>query len=286
MKIKFWGVRGSIPVSDKKVIKYGGNTTCVEILTDDNHTIIIDAGTGLRSLGNNLLTGDFGKGKGKASFLFTHTHWDHIQGFPFFVPFFIGKKESDNNKIKGMCNEFHFYGEKKGWRTLERILSDQMKSPYFPVTLKDMNAIFNFSNITENDEFYIGDTKITCKFLRHPDSALGYRIECNGKIYAHVCDTEHPEAGIDSNVLELAKGSDIFVYDSQFTPEEYPKFKNWGHSTWQEGIKISQKIGADKLYLFHHAPSHDDDFMDIVIEEASSHFKETHAAMDGLEINI
>lgn len=286
MKIKFWGVRGSIPISGECFTKFGGNTTCIEIVTDDNDVIIIDSGTGIRSLGNDLMQGEFAMGQGKASLLFTHTHWDHIQGFPFFVPFFIGKRDNNGEKIKGMCNEFNIYGEKKGWRTIERIMNDQMKSPYFPVGLKDMNAIFNFIGINSSDEFFISKTKITCKQLNHPDGALGYRIENNGKIFAHVCDTEHKEGVIDQSVLDLVNGADIFVYDSQFTPEEYPKFKNWGHSTWQEGIKIAQKAGADKLYLFHHAPGHDDDFMDVVVEEASSHFKGTYAAMDGSEINL
>ncbi len=286
MKIKFWGVRGSIPVSGENFNKYGGNTTCVEVVTDDNNIVIIDAGTGLRSLGNQLMSSECGKGHGKASFLFSHTHWDHIQGFPFFTPFFIGKRDSKGNKIKGMCNEFTFYGEKKGWRTLERILSDQMKSPYFPIGFKDLNAVFNFVNITENEEFQIGSSNVLCKRLSHPDQSLGYRIVSNGKIYAHVCDTEHIDSTFDSNVLSLARDADVFVYDCQFTPDEYPKFKGWGHSTWKEGIKIAHKANAKRLYLFHHAPAHDDNFMNMVNEEARSHFKETYTASDGMEIII
>ena len=164
MKIKFWGVRGSIPVPGRETVEYGGNTTCIEIITSENNRIIFDAGTGIRVLGSNMMNSEFAHGKGKAHIFFTHSHWDHIQGFPFFVPAFIGKRDLEGNRLKGLCNEFHLYGSSDVSGRLENILRGQMDNRYFPVDLDYLSSFIHFENFVDR-KAEIGSTKISSLYL-------------------------------------------------------------------------------------------------------------------------
>jgi len=281
VKIKFWGTRGSIPTPGPKTVRYGGNTSCVEVKIGNNDTIIIDAGSGIRELGLELMSTEFGKGKGQGDVLLTHTHWDHIQGFPFFVPAFVPG------------NRFVIYGASRVDKRLEDTLAGQMESPYFPVRLGDMRSEIRFNEIQEGS-VQVKTALVTAGRLNHPGGALGYRIESGGKVFTYSSDTEHPpDDKLDENVVELFRGADLMVYDSQYTPEEYLKRVGWGHSTGQKGAEVAWAAGAKRLAIFHHDPAHGDDKMDEIVERCRREAREKginnleiFAAGDGLEIEL
>ncbi len=294
MYIKFWGVRGSVPVPGKDTLHYGGNTTCIEIRTSDNRLIIIDAGTGIRALGLELLKGEFGRGEGEAHILFTHTHWDHIQGFPFFLPAYIKRDPSaPSGKVTG--NKLHLYGASDVDDRLEATLRGQMEHFYFPVALDYLAAQITF-NPLQGKSFQVGQAKITARRLIHPNGVLGYRIEEANKVLTVATDCEHPTDGsIDNNLLELAQDADIFVYDAQYTPQEYnpsqhggsgPSKIGWGHSTPDEGIRIAHTANAKRLILTHHDPLHNDDFIRQMEQDTQSKFAESQFAFEGLNLEI
>lgn len=295
MKIKFWGVRGSVPVPGKDTIKFGGNTTCVEIRSSSEDLIIIDAGTGIRLLGIELIKGDFGKGQGTAHILFTHTHWDHIQGFPFFMPAYIGQRDQGGKPLEGSSNILNLYGASDVDDRLEATLRGQMEHFYFPVDLGYLNAQIKFHPMM-GKAIKIGKVKVSARRLIHPNGVLGYRIEDKGKVFVFATDCEHPSDGsIDANVLELAKNADIFVYDAQYTPEEYDPSKfgregpskiGWGHSTPAEGIRIAKACNVKKLLLTHHDPLHNDDFIVKMVAKAQKEFPNTFAAGEGMIIDL
>lgn len=273
MRVRFWGVRGSLPVPGPTTIRMGGNTSCVEVVAD-GETIILDAGSGIRPLGNKFLK----EGKPvKASLFFTHVHHDHIQGFPFFTPAFIP------------TSTLKIYGEKKGDRTIKDIISGVMTEPYFPVPLAAMKSQMEFHDITENETVAVSPTvAVITRRLNHPNGAIGYRIESTEKgkkrVFAYVTDTEH-RAEPDQNVIDLAQGADAMVYDTAYTPQEYETKKGWGHSTWVEGIKMAKLAKAKRLLLFHHDPTHSDRDMAKILEDARREFKGSMLAFEGLELS-
>lgn len=281
MKIKFWGARGSIPTPGPKTVRYGGNTSCVGVRIDNNDLIIIDAGSGIRELGLELMSTEFGKGAGQGHVFLTHTHWDHIQGFPFFVPAFIPG------------NRFVIYGSSRVDKKLEDTLAGQMESPYFPVRLADMRSEIKFHEIQEGS-FQVKGALVTAGRLNHPGGALGYRIEAGGKVFTYSSDTEHlADDQLDKNVVELCRGADLMVYDSQYTPEEYSKRVGWGHSTGQKGAETAWAAGAKRLAIFHHDPAHGDDKMDEMVDRCRKEAKEKgmtrleiFGARDFLEIEL
>jgi phosphoribosyl 1,2-cyclic phosphodiesterase len=272
--VRFWGVRGSIPVPGPSTLKYGGNTPCIEIRAG-NEIIIIDAGSGLRGLGAQLLT----ETPVVARMFFTHFHWDHIQGFPFFAPAFL----------KG--NRFDLFGACKLTSTLSETLAGQMSYPTFPVSLAEMGAQMNFHDLHEGETVACGDAVITNAQLFHPDGVFGYRIEFGGHAVVVATDTEH-YAVADQKLLNLADGADVLIYDSMYTPEEYAGGPDsvartgWGHSTWVEGVKIAREARIRQLILFHHDPDHDDAMVDHIEATAQAEFSETMAAREGMTILI
>ncbi len=295
MIINFWGVRGSIPVPGKDTVEFGGNTTCIEVLTSGNERIIFDAGTGIRVLGNNLMQQEFAQGKGVAHIFFTHSHWDHIQGFPFFAPAYVGKKDSKGNRIDNFCNEFNLYGAADVGNRLETTLRGQMDNVYFPVDLNYLSSKIYFKTLKDN-QVKIGNTTITAFILVHPNGVLGYRIEENGKSIAIATDCEHPTDGsIDQNLLKLAQNVDLLVYDGQYTCEEYaphrfnlpgPGKQGFGHSTPDEGIRAAKAAGARKLIITHHDPLHCDAKLIEMEANARKLFKPTEFAREGMTIEI
>lgn len=271
MKIKFWGARGSIATPEPENMKYGGNTTCLEIRTHEGDLLIFDAGTGIRRLGMSLLQDpDF---KGKGTIFLSHFHWDHIQGFPFFIPAFLPG------------NHFTFYGQFKMGGRLEESLRGQMEHAYFPVRLHDMQSTLEFHEILE-ETVEINGTLITSRYLNHPQGCFGYRIENRDGVVAFCTDTEHYEGRMDEKVLELARGADVLIYDTQYSEEEYKQKKGWGHSTWNEGIRVCEAAGASQLVLSHHDPVHNDDFIFKMVKDAQSIFPNTIAASRELVLNL
>jgi phosphoribosyl 1,2-cyclic phosphodiesterase len=273
-KLKFWGVRGSIPCPGPDTVKYGGNTTCFEI-TCGKKRIIIDAGTGIRLLGKTILLEE--DNVLDSDLFFTHTHMDHIAGLPFFVPVY-----NPNNNLR------LYAGHLAPPHNLDSIIDTMlMKDPLFPVPSKLIEQACNFIDFKCGKTFDLGDgILIKTAKLNHPNGACGYRIEYEGKAIAICTDTEHFEDELDPNVIELSQDADIMVYDSAYTDEEYPRFKGWGHSTWQEAIKVAKAANVKRTFLFHHDPSHDDDRMDEIGALAAAAHPSVEVAVEGTDISL
>ncbi len=273
----FWGVRGSIPTPGATTVAFGGNTSCVEIRVADQ-IVIFDGGTGLRLLGDKLMR----ELPLTAHLFFSHVHWDHIQGFPFFVPAFI----------RG--NTFHLYGARTVTATLEETLAGQMNFPNFPVKIGELASKMHFRDLHEREEVLFGPNNSVKVFGvpgNHPNGVFAYRIEYEGKSIVYATDTEH-YAVPDPNILSLAAGADVFIYDSQYTPEEYsgeggrmPKM-GWGHSTMVEGAKLAKLAGVKKYVLFHHDPTQSDDAVREKERRAQELFPASIAAYEGLTIDL
>ncbi|NES86496.1 MAG: MBL fold metallo-hydrolase [Moorea sp. SIO2B7] len=273
-QIKFWGVRGSIPCPGSETVRYGGNTPCLEMQVGGER-LIFDGGTGIRVLGQSLLS----QMPLEAHLFFTHSHWDHIQGFPFFVPAFV----------KG--NTFKIYGAiAPNGATIEQRLNDQMLHPNFPVPLQIMQADLQFYELEVGEKLQIGEVIIENAPLNHPGEAVGYRVNWHGLSAAYITDTEHFANEFDDNVLHLAHEADVMIIDAAYTDEEYYSEKSskvgWGHSTWQEAVKIAKAAKVKHLVIFHHDPLHNDDFLDYVGEEAALAFPNTTLAREGQSIQL
>lgn len=280
MRITFWGVRGSIPTPGPHTVEIGGNTSCVEVRCG-KALIILDGGTGLRLLGQKLAA----EMPITAHIFFSHVHWDHIQGFPFFVPAFVPG------------NTFFLYGGNNVTRTLEETLAGQMDYPSFPVHLSEMGAKMTFDDLFEGQTIEIDDgegdkARVTCGRGNHPNGVLAYRIEHRGRSMVYATDTEHYSI-VDPKLTKLSKGVDILIYDAMYTPEEYagtagtggPKL-GWGHSTIDEAAKLAKAAGAKKLVLFHHDPGQSDAAVREKERRTREWFANTVAAHEGLTLEL
>lgn len=272
--VNFWGVRGSIATPGKETVHYGGNTSCVEMRVAGKR-LIFDGGTGLRLLGKSLLP----EMPVEAYLFFTHSHWDHIQGFPFFVPAFIPG------------NSFHLYGAiAPNGSTMKQRLSDQMLHPNFPIPLQGMRSNLKFYDLKPGDAIAVDDIAIETAHLNHPSEAIGYRVSWRGGTAVYCTDTEHFPDRLDDNVLQLARNADLLIYDATYTDEEYyhpktPKM-GWGHSTWQEAVKVAKATGVKQLAIFHHDPAHDDNFLLDVESQVKAAFPGGFLAREGMRIPI
>jgi phosphoribosyl 1,2-cyclic phosphodiesterase len=281
MQITFWGVRGSIPTPGPSTVQIGGNTSCVELRLGQA-ILIFDGGTGLRLLGKKLLK----EMPLTAHMFFSHVHWDHIQGFPFFEPAFVAG------------NVFHLYGGNNVSRTLEETLAGQMDHPNFPVHLTAMGARMTFRDLAEGEPVDIDDRAgahvlVTNASGNHPQGVYAFRAEHGGKAFVYATDTEHYDGRIDDKLVKLARDADVFVYDAQYTPEEYAGTagsgatkKGWGHSTFEEGAKIAKAAGARQLVLFHHDPIQNDTAVREKEKRAKALFPNVVAAREGLTIEV
>ncbi|MCC5813748.1 MAG: MBL fold metallo-hydrolase [Leptospira sp.] len=307
MKIKFWGVRGSIaspikprsirgkietilslatpmdiqsPDSIKKFLgnlsfshhsTYGGNTTSIEIRDKEDHLIMLDSGTGIRELGMEMMKSEFGKGQGKADWVFTHTHWDHIQGFPFFVPLFVPN------------NEFTFYSSMEG---IEERLKYQHSFSHFPVPFEGYLAQKSFHYVPEGEKFALGKhIQAHSKSMRHPGGSFSYRFEEDGKSLIFASDVEFNLDEMDNieEYIGYFEGADVLVFDTQYTFEESLQKIDWGHSSASIATDIALKAGVKKLVMFHHDPSYDDEKLDAVYLRALK-YKEMFDPMGRLDI--
>jgi len=254
MKIKFWGVRGSIPVCGKEFIRYGGDTTCVEVRDSHDNVVIIDAGTGIRRLGKQLLT----EGKRSYAMLFTHSHWDHVMGFPFFVPIYL----------KG--TEMHMMGCPFAQDVVKNMISKTMQAPSFPVQFDQVAAKFTFSEIC-TDTFNLGAMTITPILTSHPNHGIGYRFTEGAASFVFLTDNElayvHPGGLQLRDYEEFARGADLLVHDSEYVSSEYENRKTWGHSTCQQAIDLALRAGVKKFGLTHHNQERTDDQVDKMVAE-------------------
>lgn len=270
-RIRFWGVRGSIACPSPDHVKYGGNTSCIEMAVGD-HRFVLDAGTGIRGVGKVFLEADVRV----ITLLLTHTHWDHINGFPFFTPAYDPKRS-----MRIMAGHLSEEGGIRG------VLSQQMDNPMFPVPLTTMNAAMRFEDFKAGDSFQLfPDVQVRTAPLNHPNNATGYRIEHAGKSACYITDTEHVPGEPDQNILGLIEGADIVIYDSTYTEDEFPRHVGWGHSTWNEGMKLCKMAGAKQLVIFHHEPDHDDAFMERLEAEATAAWDGNIVAREKMQIKL
>lgn len=267
--VRFWGVRGSIACGGPATARYGGNTSCVEMRCGP-HRLVFDAGTGIRLLGEEMMQDRLLD----ADLFFSHTHWDHIVGLPFFRP--AHKPE----------NRFTVWaGHLVPGSSIESVLRLAMAPPLFPVPLDMFRA-----RVTYRD-FRAGETltprpglTLRTAPLNHPNGATGYRVEYDGKAVCYITDTEHTPGVPDRNILGLIDGADIVIYDSTYTDEELPRFTGWGHSTWQQGVRLCRAAHAKRLVLFHHDPCRDDAALEAVERAADDAMSGTIAAREGMTL--
>jgi phosphoribosyl 1,2-cyclic phosphodiesterase len=295
MRVKFWGVRGSLPVPGRKTERYGGNTSCVEVRSESGTRVVVDAGTGIRKLGKEIVS-DTDAGKSETHLLISHTHWDHIQGLPFFSPLYQ----------KG--NRLHVYARKRDDLHLRAVFASQTDDPYFPIPFDEAKADIAFSELPDSAQFDVKDVKVACARLNHPYIATAYRLTVDGASVVYVSDTapfsdilfedqfvaQPPSAGAElpnndkkklqkmrAGIVKLCEGADLVVYDTMFTPEDYRRIPHFGHSRPSDALQICQEAGARKLALFHHAPERSDSEVDAILEETKA-----TAKRDGIKLDI
>ncbi len=282
MRIRFWGTRGSLAKPGPSTVRYGGNTSCVEVRAPDGTLIVLDCGTGAHELGQALLA--TGERPIRGHLFITHTHWDHIQGFPFFAPLF------------DPGNEWHVYAPQGLGQHLENTLAGQMAYTYFPVNLVQLGATIHYHELAEGS-FNLGSVRVTTRFLNHPGLAMGYRLEAAGVsvVYAtdhephsrHLGDTTDGKDGIapvhreDQRHVEFLAGADLVIHDAQYTLEEYPKKVTWGHTPAERAVDLACAAGVRRLALFHHDPLRTDEDIDRLVEVCRQRAK---TGAGGLEV--
>lgn len=258
LTVRFWGTRGSIPSPGRDTVRYGGNTPCVELRTEEGRLVILDAGTGIRELGRSLLARANGAAIEGDIFL-THAHWDHIQGIPFFAPLFH----------RG--NHFTIWGSKSLQTSIDRVVRDQMSPVVFPVTFEELQARIDFQELAEEQRAGNGYA-VAAIAMRHPGGALGYRFwdgDVGPRSLVYVSDNElSPRAKYDDHpdwrerFVAFARGAAVLVHDAMFTAQEYDAFVGWGHSTHEDAVELAIEAEVEKLVLFHHRPERTDDEVD------------------------
>lgn len=283
MKVKFWGVRGSIACPGPKTVRYGGNTTCIEIRTDNNELIILDAGTGIFPLSQVLLA----ELPVTANVLITHTHWDHIQGLPLFIP----------NFIPGNTLRLHGGFDPVSGKGIEQVMQVQLQYSFFPVREVEMKAKIEYVTLMPNETVQVGSAKVTPCLLNHPVIDFGYRVECDGKSVFFTGDHEPPyniyepgDEGYDDyqvfvdeklqSIVEAMRGVDVLIADSSYTDAEYASKKGWGHGTFGSSIATAKQAGAKLLLCTHHEPTRSDDALETVFAAALAANAEHTAGMD------
>jgi phosphoribosyl 1,2-cyclic phosphodiesterase len=275
MIVKFYGTRGSIPVSDPGFTEFGGNTTCVIIsgIDEGAGAIIMDAGTGIRNLGKDIVSGKIEAGN-EISLGFTHFHWDHIQGFPFFAPAY-----NPNSKI-----QISTAGNRK-ILNLKDIFSTQMQSIYFPVQLENMGAQITFEKYDTDEVVGKKGAIVSIAEVNHPGGCIAVRFQFREKSVVFCTDVEHGYS-IDEKVVKLAEGADLLIHDAQFTDEELKEKRGWGHSSYSQAIEVAERANVKLLALTHHDPDHDDEFLQMMEKKSQERFKDCFLAREKMEIEL
>jgi len=256
MIIKCWGARGSIPVSGREYVKYGGDTTCIEIRTKDDDIIIIDAGTGIRKLGNWLLN----KNRHNYNIIFTHAHWDHLLGFPFFKPIYFKGTHID------------MFGCPFSQKSIREMILKSMTPPYFPVKYEDINAEIVYNGACENS-FSINSMLVTPILLSHPNQGIGYKFVEDGKSFVFLTDNEltykHP-GGLDyQDYKDFSSNADLLIHDAEFTEEEYKTTKTWGHSVYKDALRLAIEANVKQFGLFHHNQDRTDAALEKIVQDCN-----------------
>ena len=263
LRVQFWGTRGSIPSPGPTTVRYGGNTPCVELRTDDGWLIILDAGTGVRELGRSLIERANGAPIAGDIFL-THAHWDHIQGLPFFGPIFQ----------RG--NHFTIWGSKSLETSIDRVVRDQMSPVVFPVTFEQLDAVIDFRELAAGESAGEG-YQVSAFPVRHPGGALGYRFSSrndDGSALVYISDNElNPTAKYDvprdwrARLIKWVRGATVLIHDTMYTREEYDHHRGWGHSTYEDAVELALDAEVEQLVLFHHKPERTDEEVDRRMEQ-------------------
>lgn len=298
MRLKFWGTRGSVPTPGKHTVRYGGNTLCIEVRLDDNKLIILDAGTGIRNLGQELMA----KGEKLQAYLFiSHPHLDHIQGFPFFSPIYYDG------------HELTIVGGETEKVSLHKMIADLMNKIYFPIQLDELKAKIHFRKVVEEELNIFGATVRTI-FVNHPSFSIGYRVSHKGKSFVYISDNEPFDGSVDSmkrgiepwilekylanqsdpnqRIYDFARNADVLIHDTTYTPEEYGDHIGWGHSHFLFTLKVAAQSNVKKLVLFHHEPTHSDDMVDDILRRCKEEIRSQKytfdciAAAEGMELQI
>ena len=276
MRVRFWGVRGSIPTPGAGNAGVGGNTACVSVALPDGTTCVFDLGTGARALGAHLLeAGAPGEAPAPLDLhvFLSHFHWDHIQGMPFFAPLY------------GAGHRVTFYAsEQEGG--VSDLLEAQMQAPFFPVGFDMLAADRAYVALHQHEAVEVGALRVLPFAVHHTQHVLGFRLEAHGASFVYCTDYEHGQAEHDAVLREAIRGVDLFVCDAQYTPEEYATRKGWGHSTWVDATRLAAEAGVGTLALFHHDPAHDDAFMADLLGAARAAFPGTVLAREGLVLDL
>jgi phosphoribosyl 1,2-cyclic phosphodiesterase len=284
--VTFWGTRGSIPTPGANTARYGGNTSCVALQGPGEQLVILDAGTGIRGLGATLV--EQPNGAVKAEILLSHTHWDHIQGLPYFKPFFAAG------------NSVRIWGSKQGPTSLDAILHLQMDPAVFPVPLTAVAATLSVQEVQAGGEFTVGPFRVRAMQLRHPGTTLAYRLvpTMGGRSMAYVTDNElGPGGSYDippswrQDLIRFLSGVDLLIHDAMYTPAELETHRGWGHSSYEEAVELAAEAGVKRLVMFHHEPEHDDGALDAVLSAARRAAArrgslEVVAAQEGMQLSL
>ena len=279
MIVRCWGSRGSIPVSGPDCVKYGGDTTCMEIRTKQDDIIIIDAGSGIRRLGNQLVT----EGRYEYSIIFTHAHWDHLLGFPFFKPIYLAQ------------TRIHLFGCPFAQESVKEMIKPTMAPPYFPVNLEDIQADLSYRGVCHTS-FTIGSMEVTPILLSHPNQGIGYKFVEDGESFVFLTDNEltfkHPGGPDHDDYVEFSAGADLLIHDAEFTREEYERTKTWGHSVYTDALRLAMDAGVKQFGIFHLNQDRTDGAVDAMVEdcrliaEREGAILDCFAAGTGTEIEI
>jgi phosphoribosyl 1,2-cyclic phosphodiesterase len=272
MAVRFWGVRGTIAAPGADTVRYGGNTSCVEVRCGE-HTVIFDGGTGIRKFGDALIARG---GPIDADILFSHCHLDHVIGLPLFAPLY-----APGHRLRLWA------GNLRPQMSLEGVIRNIMSHPLFPIGVDTFQAAVEFRDFRVDDVLQLGHGIVArTAMLNHPGGATGYRLEFAGRAVTYLTDTEHRLDALDANVLALAEHADLMIYDGTYVDAEFPNYIGWGHSTWQHAVRLAEAAGVKKLVVFHHDPDRSDTALDAIAAAAQQARPGTLVAQEGLELSI